>query len=112
VIEPDEASRERESAALRFVVARAAHHASAERAVATDRRRLAGGWEPRFVAQGARLEEMVRLYQELGYEVAADLVRPEDVAPGCQGCRVLIGMDFRMIYTRRAGSGVDQAIGS
>ena len=65
-----------------------------------DPKRLAEGWEHRFVATGERVEEMVALYRELGFEVAADPVRSEDPQGGCDVC--FSGtVEYRLIYTRR-----------
>ena len=69
--------------------------------VAPDPARIAAGWEPRFVADGARADEAVRLYRELGFEVAADPVTPENLSPDCGDCRVVMALRFQMIYTRR-----------
>ena len=59
------------------------------------------GWTRRFIADGARAEEMIRLYQDLGYEVVADPVDPEQMGDECDDCRLLILRGFKMIYTRR-----------
>ena len=64
---------------------------------------LAAGWERRFVADGARAEELALLYQELGYEVQSRPIRPEQIGGSCAGCRTAILAAFRMIYTRRPG---------
>lgn len=69
--------------------------------VAADPARVAAGWVFRFVADRARAEEAVRLYQELGFEVAADPVAPGNLAQDCEGCPVVDALGFRMIYTRR-----------
>jgi hypothetical protein len=69
--------------------------------VAPDPRRIADGWQARFVADGARADEAVRLYRELGFEVAADPIAPEHLSPDCGDCRVVIALRFQMIYTRR-----------
>ena len=62
---------------------------------------LAAGWERRFVADGARAAELVRLYEDLGYEVLSRPIAPGQVVGSCDGCRVAILAAFRMIYTRR-----------
>ena len=90
----------KDPAAIRFVVGGEARRALAEAQVEADPARLADGWERRFVADGARCDEMMRLYEELGYEVVADPIRPEQLAGACEDCRLLMGRRFRMIYTR------------
>jgi hypothetical protein len=69
---------------------------------APDPKRLAEGWERRFVAEATRAAEMAELYRSLGYEVAADPVRPEDVGEECGECRLVAALRFTVIYTRRA----------
>jgi hypothetical protein len=66
-----------------------------------DPKRLAEGWEHRFVATGERVEEMVALYRELGFEVVADPVHREGMDDGCLTC-FSGGLEYRAIYTRRA----------
>ena len=73
----------------------------AEGKIAGDPALLAEGWERRFVADGARVEELVRLYEELGYEVCTRRIRPEQIGGSCEGCRAAILAGFQMIYTRR-----------
>ena len=43
------------------------------------------------------------LYRELGFEVCADPVRPEDLAGECEACRLVAALSFKSIYTRRPG---------
>jgi hypothetical protein len=66
-----------------------------------DPARTAEGWVRRFVIERPRAEEMVRLYEALGYEVVADPLRtiagPEE---GCAECPVASALEFRMLYTR------------
>ena len=69
---------------------------------APDPARIAAGWTPRFAAGPDRIDEMTRLYQELGFEVVADPVRPEDAEDDCRDCRLLTLARFRFIYTRAA----------
>ncbi|HSG49866.1 MAG TPA: hypothetical protein VLA43_18730 [Longimicrobiales bacterium] len=71
-----------------------------------DPRRLAQGWEHRFVATGDRVEEMVGLYRELGFEVVADPVGGEGLDAGCEVC--FSGqLRYHAIYTRRRGAPQD-----
>ena len=69
--------------------------------VASRAARIADGWERRFVADGPRAEEAIGLYRELGFEVLADPVAPEDLDGGCGECHVPDQPRFRVIYTRR-----------
>lgn len=69
---------------------------------APDPERLAQGWERRFIANGARVDEMVRLYRELGFETVVDPIRPADIGDDCGDCRLVTQLRFRVIYTRPA----------
>ena len=69
-----------------------------------DAERLAQGWERRFIADEVRIAEMVRLYQQLGYETAVDPVRPEDVGEACGDCRLVAHRRLKVIYTRPGGA--------
>lgn len=71
-----------------------------EERISADPARIAAGWTRRFVVDASRCEEMVRLYRDLGYEVVADPVRPEDIADECDDCQLVAALQFRLIYTR------------
>jgi hypothetical protein len=72
--------------------------------VAPDPARIAAGWEFRFAADRARADETVRLYRELGFEVAADPIVPRNLSPDCGDCRLVSALGFQLIYTRRPGT--------
>ena len=81
-----------------------------EAQLAPDPARIADGWERRFIADGRRAEEMIALYRDLGFEVCADPVRPEQLDDDCEDCKLLMLLEFKTIYTRRptpASSGSD-----
>lgn len=63
--------------------------------------RLAAGWERRFLADAARAREAQAIYEGMGFEVALDPVRPQDLEPDCADCALVTAAGFRMIYTRR-----------
>lgn len=69
--------------------------------VKPDPARIRDGWEHRFVAEAERAREMVRLYGELGFEVAADVVQVDGSLGGCAACFGDSNQDYRSIYTRR-----------
>ena len=77
-----------------------AHRLAAQARLRADPARLAEGWERRFVIEGRRAEDCVRLYESLGFDVIADPVRAEDVAEDCTDCGLLAQFEFRMLYTR------------
>ena len=70
--------------------------------VEADPARTADGWTYRFVAEGARAEEMVRLYLELGFEVAADPVLTSTDEQVCTECYDASPRPYQAIYTRPA----------
>lgn len=74
-----------------------------EASAIADPRLLAEGWQGRFVAQGARGDEMARLYRELGFEVLDVPLTPAMLGEGCGDCRLVALFQFRLIYTRRDG---------
>jgi hypothetical protein len=69
--------------------------------VSPDRARIAEGWERRFVADRMRVDEVVQVYRELGFEVVADPVASESLESYCRDCRLLVQCDYRAIYTRK-----------
>jgi hypothetical protein len=85
---------------LRVVVEGEARRALSDAQIAADPDRIAQGWERRFIADGARVDEMARLYQELGFETVVDPIRPADVDEDCGDCRLVARLQFKMIYTR------------
>jgi len=64
----------------------------------------AEGWERRFTADDQRAKEAMELYTQLGYEVRAEPVLPEDLQDDCQDCRSVVSFYFQTIYTRKSTS--------
>ncbi len=95
------AGDERAALPLSRLVSQEAHRVLSELQIAPDPARLAAGWERRFIADGERAAEALRLYEELGFEAAADPLRPEELSGECTDCRLLMLLQFRTIYTRR-----------
>lgn len=62
---------------------------------------VAEGWERRFTADEQRAKEAMELYRQLGYEVRAEPVSPEDVHDDCNDCRAVLSFRFCTIYTRK-----------
>jgi hypothetical protein len=83
------------------IVEQEARRVLSEAQLAPDPARIADGWERRFVADGQRVEEMMALYRQLGFEVCADPVRPELLTGDCEDCKLLMLPDSKTIYTRR-----------
>jgi hypothetical protein len=59
------------------------------------------GWERRFTTDVQRVEEVIELYSQLGYEVRAVPVPSEEVHEDCSDCHLVMARNFRTIYTRR-----------
>ncbi len=87
-------------APLSRLVRQEAHRLLSEAQLAPDPARVAAGWERRFIADGPRVEEAMRLYGELGFEVCADPLQPEALAGECEDCQLLMLLQFKTIYTR------------
>lgn len=79
-------------------------HRTAGEAATDDSERLAAGWERRFIAEGERAAEMIRLYEELGFEVETEPVRGQDFSEDCLDCQVVAQGRFTVIYTRVVSS--------
>ena len=92
------------------LVSQEARRLLTEAALAPDPRRTVAGWTRRFVTDTGRAAEVVALYGALGYEVAADPLRPEEMPEDCETCELAL-RSFRTIYTRRpdAGAGDQEA---
>ncbi len=65
---------------------------------------IAQGWERRFTADEQRAKEAMELYSQLGYEVRAEPVRPEELRDDCQDCKTVVSLYFHTIYTRKRTS--------
>lgn len=63
---------------------------------------LAEGWEERFSAAGARLEETAELYRSLGYEVRIEDVKESAADGACTSCFAVAGAEgpVGVIFTR------------
>lgn len=60
---------------------------------------VAEGWTRRFVGGPPRLNEMLQMYKELGFEVWLEPQTPDEFAEECADCTLAL-MLFRVIYTR------------
>ena len=65
---------------------------------------VAQGWERRFTADEQRAKEAMELYTQLGYEVRAEPVMPEELQDDCQDCKTVVSYCFQTIYTRKRTS--------
>jgi hypothetical protein len=78
-----------------------ARRAVAEAEIEPDPARIADGWTRRFVTDAKRADEAVELYRELGYQACADPVRQEEIKGDCEDCKLLMLLQFKMVYTRK-----------
>lgn len=62
---------------------------------------VAEGWERRFTTDEQRVQEVVELYSQLGYEVRAEPVHSREVHEDCTDCHAAIVSRFKTIYTRK-----------
>ena len=62
---------------------------------------IAQGWERRFTADEQRAKEAMDLYSQLGFEVRAEPVLPEELQDDCQDCKTVVSYYFQTIYTRK-----------
>ena len=70
------------------------------------RRLLAEGWEERFSASGARVDEMAATYRSLGYEVRVEELSAVCDAASCTACFAVPGAEgpVRVLFTRRGSA--------
>jgi len=57
------------------------------------------GWLRRFVGGPPRLQEFVKLYESLGYEVHLEPQPADELGEECGDCTLAL-MLFRVVYTR------------
>lgn len=95
-------SRTEEAArSLGVIVEAEARRVLSEAQLAADPELVAQGWERRFVTDAARMDEVVALYQDLGYDVRAEPMRHTEFNEQCNECELANLLRFRTIYTRR-----------
>ncbi len=98
---PEDSESHRMAERLAYIVEHEAKRVLSDEALEGDPARLADGWERRFIADQGRAKEMMELYADLGYEVCADPLQPEDMADDCEDCQLLMALQFKTIYTRK-----------
>lgn len=90
---------------LGLLVEQEAQRALHEAELQADPARIADGWTRRFLTDRGRVEEVRSIYEELGFEVAADPVRADTAGPGCDECLLVTLERFVTIYTRPRSAG-------
>jgi hypothetical protein len=62
---------------------------------------VAQGWERRFMADTYRADEATHIYEELGFEVRRESVKPEEFNAICGECDFTACKNYMTIYTRK-----------
>ena len=67
----------------------------------TDPRLEAEGWQRRYMADPNQVEDAVRLYTELGFEVRTETIQPSELSTLCGSCGLATCRAYVTIYTRK-----------
>ncbi len=61
---------------------------------------IAQGWKRRSILDGSRLEEVVKMYRDLGFEVMVTEFDPDEVkdSDSCLECAI---SSLKVVYTRK-----------
>ena len=94
-----------EARRLASIVRGEAVRADSTERIQPDPVRIAQGWQRRFVIEKARTVDLVRLYEEGGFEVVLDHVAPELLSDDCTDCRLVAALDYVQVYTRKREQG-------
>jgi hypothetical protein len=73
---------------------------SASAAAAQDAALVRDGWTRRSVAEPPRLDEILALYQTLGFDVHLEPMAADALGPCCDQCAPAL-VAARVVYTRR-----------
>ena len=57
-------------------------------------------WEKRSTNDEPRLSELVKMYEEIGFEVLLEPFKPDE-EPGCSECMKISPQLYQTIYTRK-----------
>jgi len=83
------------------IIGQEAHRVLSERQLQADPGLVAEGWERRFITDSRRTQEVIDLYQELGFEVHLEPVQVEQFDDDCQDCALVAFLKFVTVYTRK-----------
>lgn len=73
--------------------------------VADDPELIAAGWVRRFLADPKRAQEAMEMYTDLGFEVMAKKLSPDDFGPMCGECGASVCHSYVVVYTRKPRDG-------
>jgi hypothetical protein len=91
----------RDARRLGLIVEQEARRVLSEAQLEADPALVAAGWERRFIGDARQVKEAVELYSHLGYEVHTEPVKVEEMDDDCEGCQVVVLLQFQTIYTRK-----------
>ncbi len=94
---------------LAGLVSAEAQRLLSELSLQPDPQLVAEGWERRFITDKTRLQEMMDLYHQLGYEVRAVPLRRADLPADCDECQLMMLLQFQTLYTRKRRAAQGQA---
>lgn len=77
-------------------------------ALPLDAELAAQGWERRFIADAARLQDAIAMYEQLGQEVRVESLAPEGLKEECHGCLLILSQS-KAIYTRKKVKPVEES---
>ncbi len=69
--------------------------------VGEDAALVAAGWERRFVADTAGVQQAVELYEAAGFEVVLRSPSPDEFGEACAACAASACTAYTVVYTRR-----------
>ena len=61
----------------------------------------AEGWTRRFMADPDQIEEKIQLYNDLGFEVRIERIKPTELHDVCGACRLATCTAYVTLYTRK-----------
>jgi len=61
---------------------------------------ISEGWQKKATYDDPRLAEMVKMYEEIGFDVHLEPFNADN-EDGCTGCMELFPEQFKTIYTRK-----------
>ena len=68
----------------------------------SDPKLVAEGWERRFMANPDEIEDIIRLYTELGFQVHTEAIQTTELSAICGDCRLATCRTYVTIYTRKS----------
>jgi hypothetical protein len=100
-VDSTEENAGREVKRLGMLVEQEARRVLSEAQLEADPALIAAGWERRFIGDARQVKEAVELYSQLGFEVHTEPVKVEEMDDDCEGCQVVVLLQFQTIYTRK-----------